>query len=142
MQDAPPLNVVLVTGSTRAKQIGATVAEAVGGRVAERGHALTVIDPRTAWDGHFMRLMEKAYFHYKDGESIPPPLEEAAGLLRSADALVLCTPEYNHTIAPGLTNFMNHFGASIYAQKPSGIATCERLVPHPLKLDCDCLVAL
>jgi hypothetical protein len=30
---------------------------------------------------------------------------------------------YNHTIAPGLTNTMNYFGSSVYAQKPSGIAT-------------------
>ena len=35
-------------------------------RLEERGgHAVTVLDPRSAGDGFFMQLMEKAYFHYK-----------------------------------------------------------------------------
>merc|ERR1712083_106858 len=30
-------------------------------------------------------------------------------------------PEMNHTLAPGLTNLMSHFGSSLYSFRPSGI---------------------
>lgn len=54
---------------------------------------------------------------------MPPVLDETAAMLRAADCYIVCTPEMNHTIAPGLTNMMNYFGSKIYAKKPSGIAT-------------------
>ena len=122
--DAPPLNTVLILGSTRAKRIGGKVGAYLEAKLEERGgHAVTVLDPRTSQDGFFMRLMEKAYFHYREDEVAPPALEETAALLRSADAIVVASPEMNHTISPGLVNLMNYFGSSVYARKPSGIAT-------------------
>ena len=84
---------------------------------------MTVLDPRETEGGFYMRLMEKAYFHYKPGEEVPPALAAAAEQVRTADAYVVCTPELNHQIAPALTNTMNYFGSSSYAQKASGIAT-------------------
>ena len=124
--DDAPLNILLVLGSTRANRIGGKVAEHVGARIAARGHTLTVLDPRESHGGFFMRLMEKAFFHYKsgEGEEAPPPaLAAAAAQVRAADAYVVVTPEYNHTIAPALTNTLNYFGGSLYAGKASGIAT-------------------
>ncbi|KAK7233204.1 NADPH-dependent FMN reductase [Aureococcus anophagefferens] len=119
-----PLNTVLILGSTRAKRIGGKVGAYLEAKLEERGgHAVTVLDPRTSQDGFFMRLMEKAYFHYRDDEVAPPALEATAALLRSADAIVVASPEMNHTISPGLVNLMNYFGSSVYARKPSGIAT-------------------
>ena len=56
--------------------------------------------------GFYMQLMEKAYFHYKDEETVPQPLKETAAVLQDADCFVVCTPEMNHTIAPGLTNMV------------------------------------
>ena len=70
-----------------------------------------------------MRLMEKAYFHYKEGEDVPKELEETAAVLRTADCYVVCMPEYNHTLPPGVTNLMNYFGGSMYSYKPSGLCT-------------------
>ena len=70
-----------------------------------------------------MTLMEKAYFHYKEGEHIPPPLERVAEVMKAADCFVVITPEFNHTLPPGLTNMMNYFGGSVYACKPSGLCT-------------------
>ena len=118
-----PLNTVVLVGSTREKRIGGKVAKYIVSRLEERGHIVTVLDPRTSSDGFFMTLMEKAFFHYKADEEIPRGLVETAAILRAADAYVVVTPEMNHTIAPGLTNMMNYFGASIYAKRPSGIAT-------------------
>jgi chromate reductase len=120
---AAPLNTVVLVGSTREKRIGSKVASYMVTRLEERGHAVTVLDPRTASDGFFMQLMEKAFFHYKPDEEIPSALVETAAVLRAADAFVVVTPEMNHTIAPGLTNMMNYFGSSLYAKRPSGIAT-------------------
>ena len=60
---AAPLNTVVLLGSTRQKRIGSKVADYIVARLEERGgHAVTVLDPRSAGDGF---LMEKAYFHYK-----------------------------------------------------------------------------
>lgn len=55
-------------------------------RAVERGHVVTTIDPMEFGNGFFLQLMDRAYFHYKDGEAIPEPLEEAARVLRAADA--------------------------------------------------------
>ena len=118
-----PLRVSLLLGSSRAKRVGPSVARHVEQRIAARGHKVDVFDPRESFGGCFMRLMEKAHFHYKEGEAVPPELDAAAEALRAADAYVVCTPEMNHTIAPALTNMMNHFGAQTYAYKPSGICT-------------------
>lgn len=120
----PPLNTVVLLGSTREKRIGSKVGDYIVGRLEERGgHNVTVLDPRSASDGFFMQLMEKAFFHYKQDEEVPEALVETAAILRAADAYIVVTPEMNHTISPGLSNMMNYFGSSVYAKRPSGIAT-------------------
>mmetsp|Transcript_42215 Transcript_42215/g.82845 ORF Transcript_42215/g.82845 Transcript_42215/m.82845 type:complete len:233 (-) Transcript_42215:422-1120(-) len=122
--DDSPLNTVILLGSTREKRIGHRVGEYLVSRLHERGgHSVTVLDPRTTGEGFFMQLMEKTHFHYREGETVPPVLDETAAVLRAADCYIVCTPEMNHAIAPGLTNMMNYFGSKIYAKKPSGIAT-------------------
>lgn len=108
------LNTVVLIGSTRAKRVGHKVAAELVTRLEERGgHYVTVLDPREHGDGFFMRLMEKAHFHYKADEDVPAALEETAALLRAADAFVVVTPEMNHTISPGLANMMNYFGSKV-----------------------------
>ena len=114
----PPLRISLLLGSSRAKRIGASVAGHIKQRLVARGHEVHLLDPRASHDGYFMQLMEKAHFHYKEGEAVPPALDTAAAALRASDAFVVCTPEMNHTIAPALTNMMNYFGAKTYAYKP------------------------
>ena len=99
--------------------------------VANLPFAVEVLDPRESHGGFFMGLMEKALFHYKDGDD-PPPAPEllaAAAQVRRADAFVVVTPEMNHTIAPTLTNTMNHFGAPLFARKAAGIATYRCVDP-------------
>jgi NAD(P)H-dependent FMN reductase len=90
------------TSYRRAKRIGGAVGDYLVGRLAARGgHEVTVIDPRTHEGGFFMQLMEKAHFHYRKGEAVPPELATTAAVLRAADAYIVCTPEMNHTISPG-----------------------------------------
>lgn len=46
-----------------------------------------------------------------------------AATIKAADAYVIVTPEYNHSIPPALSGLMGHFGGSNYAYKPSAIVT-------------------
>lgn len=38
-----------------------------------------------------------------------------------ADAIIVVSAEYNHSIPPALSNLMDHFPGSSFALKPSGI---------------------
>ena len=67
-----PLNTVVLLGSTREKRVGGRVGDYLVSQLEERGgHNVTVLDPRTTGDGFFLSLMEKAHFHYKEGEEVP-----------------------------------------------------------------------
>ena len=44
-------------------------------------------------------------------------------VVEAADAYLIITPEYNHTIPPALKNTMDFFGCSKYANKPSAVLT-------------------
>ena len=43
--------------------------------------------------------------------------------LREADAFVIVSAEYNHSIPPALTNLLDHFYRGEYGFKPVGIVT-------------------
>ena len=121
-----PLRAVIFMGSTRAKRVGDRVTAQLVGAMRERAWHTETIDPRASHDGFFMRLLEKPLFHYnlyKPGEDVPAALTATAASITSADAVVVCSPEMNHTLAPGLVNVMSHFGSTLFAHKPAGIAT-------------------
>lgn len=77
---------------------------------------LEVFDPR-----HYDLLNNPNYF--KAPADVPPQLQLAQEKIDAADGFIIVTPEYNHTLPHGLTNMMNHFGASRYACKPSAAVT-------------------
>ena len=94
-KSSPPLNILVVVGSSRTNRIGGKISQHVANTIESRGHKLTILDPRDdVHDDFFMRLMEKAYFHYKDDEVVPSPLEATAQSVRAADAYVVVSPEY------------------------------------------------
>jgi NAD(P)H-dependent FMN reductase len=59
------------------------------------------------------------YKEHPKGEA-PEPLERLAGLFRRADAFVIVTAEYNHSIPPALSNTLDHF-LEEYFWRPSAI---------------------
>lgn len=59
-------------------------------------------------------------YHQKD---VPHDLQSLAEKIEQADGYVMVSPEYNHSMSPALANLLNHFGASLYAYKPSAIVT-------------------
>ena len=44
-------------------------------------------------------------------------------LIRQADAYVMLSPEYNHSMSPALSDLLNHFPSSAFSFKPSLIVT-------------------
>lgn len=55
--------------------------------------------------------------------SKPGPLARLENLIKSADAYVMLSPEYNHSMSPALADLLNHFPSSAFSFKPSLIAT-------------------
>lgn len=64
----------------------------------------------------------KPHFAYARRD-VPADLEQLAADIRSADAYVMVSPEYNHSMSPALADLLNHFGSSLFAFKPSAIVT-------------------
>src|SRR5260221_8036315 len=60
------------------------------------------------------------YKEYGAGEA-PPVLERLAGVVRAADAYIIVSGEYNHSIPPALSNLLDHF-LEEYFWRPSAIA--------------------
>lgn len=77
-----------------------------------------LIDPLDySLDGVF-----KPHFSYHE-KKVPEQLDALAKKIEAADAYVMVSPEYNHSMSPALANLLNHFGASLYSYKPSAIVT-------------------
>jgi len=56
-------------------------------------------------------------------KELPPEVQKLKDLLIEADAYIIVSPEYNHSVPPALASLMGHFGGSCYGFKPSGVVT-------------------
>ncbi|MEP0234714.1 MAG: NAD(P)H-dependent oxidoreductase [Parasphingorhabdus sp.] len=102
----------------RPARLGERVARACVEQLARQGHAVELIDPlELELDAVF-----KPQFAYAAGKA-PEALDRLAHKIEAADGYVMVSPEYNHSMSPALANLLNHFGASLFAFKPSAIAT-------------------
>ncbi|WP_017444940.1 NADPH-dependent FMN reductase [Gayadomonas joobiniege] len=79
---------------------------------------VTIIDPLD----HPAQDIFKPHFAYSAPQR-PAHLSKLAEQIERADAYVMVSPEYNHSMSPALADLLNHFGASLYAYKPSAIVT-------------------
>jgi NAD(P)H-dependent FMN reductase len=111
----PPLNIPVILGSVRRNRIGLRVAQFVADALRQRGHQITLVDPVE----HALPLLDRMYKEYQAGEA-PPVLENVARVIKSADAYVIVSAEYNHSIPPALSNLLDHF-LEEYFFKPSAI---------------------
>jgi NAD(P)H-dependent FMN reductase len=109
------LNIVALLGSVRSDRKGIRAARYVESRLTARGHALTVVDPVELQ----LPLLDRMYKEYPAGTA-PAVLERLAQLYRSADAFVIVSAEYNHSIPPALSNLLDHF-LEEYFWRPSAI---------------------
>lgn len=66
-------------------------------------------------------LLKKPYHFYQDKSQAPKVLQDTNKLISEADAFVIVTAEYNHSLPPALTNMMDHFPIASYKYTPSAI---------------------
>jgi len=66
-------------------------------------------------------MMVKPLHHYSDQSQAPDWLRYVNHKVCEADAVVVVSAEYNHSIPPALSNLLDHFPGSSFAYKPSGI---------------------
>lgn len=111
-----PLNIPVILGSVRRDRIGIRVARYLVNGLAARGHQVTLIDPVE----YPLPLLDRMYKEYAPGEA-PVTLERLAVHIRAADAYVVVSGEYNHSIPPALSNLLDHF-LEEYFFRPSAIA--------------------
>lgn len=123
MIDAP-LRLLVFLGSVRdsapprPRRLGERVARACAARLSAVGHDVELVDP-LALD---LPSPFKPHFAFAPGKA-PEVLETLAGRIAAADGYVMVSPEYNHSMSPALADLLNRFGASLFAFKPSVIAT-------------------
>jgi NAD(P)H-dependent FMN reductase len=112
---ANPLKLVVLLGSVRRDRQGIKAANYVQRSFQNRGHEVTLVDPAVVQ----LPLLDRMYKEYAKGRA-PAILEELATLYRAADAFVVVSAEYNHSIPPALSNLLDHF-LEEYFFRPSAI---------------------
>jgi NAD(P)H-dependent FMN reductase len=109
------LKLVTLVGSVRSDRQGIKAARFVEQSLRARAHEVTLVDPVDVR----LPLLDRMYKEYPKG-SAPQVLEDLAALYRGADAFIVVTGEYNHSIPPALSNLLDHF-LEEYFFRPSAI---------------------
>ena len=109
------LNIVVFYGSVRSERQGIKAARFLVKKCQARGHAVTLIDPLE----YRLPLLDKMYKEYEPNHA-PEVLRRMADVIIPADAYIVVSGEYNHTVPPALANLMDHF-LEEYFWKPSAI---------------------
>ncbi|XP_072176081.1 uncharacterized protein [Diadema setosum] len=111
------LKVVLFLGTCREGRLGIRIANFMIDQLKKKGHEVEFLD---ALEMNLPILTKPLHF-YKDQSQAPDMLQKARNKIVAADAYVVVSGEYNHSIPPGLANLFDYFPASIFSYKPSGI---------------------
>ena len=110
-----PLVIPVILGSVRSDRQGLRAARFLIAQLEARGMEAPLVDPVELK----LPLLDRMYKEYPKGEA-PQPLEDLALLYRRADAFVVVSAEYNHSVPPALSNTLDHFLEEYY-WRPSGI---------------------
>ena len=111
------LNIALIYGSVRTERQGIKAARFLYNMLQERGHGVTLLDPKEL----NLPMLDYMYKEYEPGKA-PENIQQAGNTLQDADAFVVLTGEYNHSLPPALKNLLDHYQTE-YFFKPSGIAS-------------------
>ncbi len=109
------LDILVIYGSVRTDRQGIRAARFVRDECASRGHKASLVDPAE----EKLPLLDKMYKEYPAGQA-PENLERLAGRIKAADAFIVVSGEYNHSIPPALSNLLAHF-LEEYFWRPSAI---------------------
>ncbi|GAA0665353.1 NAD(P)H-dependent FMN reductase [Sphingomonas insulae] len=110
-------NILIFYGSYRSDRQGIRLAEYLVRSFRERGASPELIDAKVL----DLPMLDRMYKEYAPGEA-PPALEALAAKIKSADAFVFVTGEYNWSVQPGLKNLTDHF-LEEWFWRPAAIAS-------------------
>lgn len=109
--------ILVLYGSYRTDRRGIRLARYLMRELGELGHDVDLIDAKAIG----LPMLDRMYKEYTDGEA-PAELENLAEKIRTADAFVFVTGEYNWGIQPGLKNLTDHF-LEEWFWRPAAIAS-------------------
>ncbi|MBR1216656.1 NAD(P)H-dependent oxidoreductase [Bradyrhizobium sp. U87765 SZCCT0131] len=109
--------ILVLYGSYRVDRMGIRLADYIVAGLRGRGADAELIDARAIG----LPLLDRMYKEYARG-SAPPALEALADKIRTADAFVFVTGEYNWGMQPGLKNLTDHF-LEEWFWRPAAIAS-------------------
>jgi NAD(P)H-dependent FMN reductase len=109
------LDLLIIYGSVRQARQGIKAARFILQTCLGRGHNATLVDPVE----EKLPLLDRMYKEYP-ADQRPENLERLANRIRAADAFIIVSGEYNHSIPPALSNLLDHF-LEEYFWRPSGI---------------------
>ena len=112
-----PDRILVLYGSYRSDRAGIRLADYLVRRLAERGAEPTLIDAKAVG----LPMLDRMYKEYPRGEA-PAAMEKLAEQIRSADAFLFVTGEYNWGVQPGLKNLTDHF-LEEWFWRPAAIAS-------------------
>src|SRR4051794_24393356 len=112
---AMPLDLLIFYGSVRRDRQGIRAAKFILEACRTRDHRATLVDPLEEQ----LPLLDRMYKEYPAGQA-PEVLEHLAGRIKAADAFIIVSGEYNHSIPPALSNLLDHF-LEEYFWRPSAI---------------------
>jgi NAD(P)H-dependent FMN reductase len=109
--------ILVLYGSYRADRRGIRLAKFIVAGLAARGDLPELIDAKAV----NLPMLDRMYKEHATGTA-PPAMEALAGKIRSADAFVFVTGEYNWGMQPGLKNLTDHF-LEEWFWRPAAIAS-------------------
>jgi NAD(P)H-dependent FMN reductase len=110
-------NILVVYGSYRSDRMGIRLAEYIVRSLRARGENVELIDAKAVG----LPMLDRMYKEYPKG-SAPEAMEQLAEKIRTADAFVFVTGEYNWGMQPGLKNLTDHF-LEEWFWRPAAIAS-------------------
>ncbi|CAK4619903.1 hypothetical protein LEN26_011389 [Aphanomyces euteiches] len=113
-----PINVSVVIGSVRQGRMGLRVGRFLQQSLEAKGLAVHLIDP-VELD---LPLLRNRYAFLPENEKTAA-LHQTYAAFEKSDAIVVATPEYNHSFSPVIGNTLNYFYHSEFYYKVGGIAT-------------------
>ncbi len=111
------MKIVVIFGSVRKGRQGIKAARFIVNVLKERKHEVILVDPME----YKLPLLYKRYKSYEKGKA-PEILKKLAKLFKEADAFIIVTAEYNHSVPPALVNLLDHF-LEEYFFRPSAIVS-------------------
>lgn len=109
--------ILILYGSYRSNRMGIRLADFLMARFRQRGEDVELIDAKAIG----LPMLDRMYKEYPQGTA-PPAMEALAEKIRSADAFVFVTGEYNWGMQPGLKNLTDHF-LEEWFWRPAAIAS-------------------